>query len=258
VNGKNMPRLKRFLSEVMDGIVPQSIWFQGEVGNTQEAKKEVMAAAAEDAEVFQTPKPERVIKRVIQLSTNPGDWVPDSFAGSGTTAAVAYQMDRRWITIEQGDHAQTHCLPRLEKVRLGAAPYKFAAGGGFVFEKVGPPLVIRDDALGRDTLNPAYVNGEYQRAVCLRTGFKHQPDDPLLHGRAGAESRRYCHVAARGLLVTEEYLEPIGQALSALTAANGQDFASCIVYATKTATVGGEEVEVVRIPAGFTSKRKKG
>lgn len=257
-DGKNMPRLKRFLSEVREGVVPQSIWYQEEVGNTQEAKKEVMAAVSSEAEVFQTPKPERLINRVLQLATNEGDWVLDSFAGSGTTAAVASQMNRRWVTIEMGDHAQTHCLPRLEKARIGAAPYKFAAGGGFVFEKVGPPLVIHDDALGIQRMNPEYVNGTYQRAVCLLTGFKHQPDDPVLHGRATTDGGRFCHIAERGVLVTEEYLHSIRQTLESLAHTNGQDMSTCVVYATKTATDGGEGVEVVRIPAGFTSSRKNG
>ena len=203
-------------------------------------------------------KPEALLQRIIDFTTNPGDWVLDSFAGSGTTAAVASQMNRRWVTIEQGDHARTHCLPRLEKVRLGAAPYKFAAGGGFVFEEVGPPLVLHDDALGIARMNPAYVNGTYQRAVCLQTGFQHRPGDPLLHGRAGADGGRFCHVAARGLLVTDEYLTPIRRALDALAHANGQDTATCVVYATKTATDGGEGVEVLRIPAAFGRANKNG
>jgi len=202
-------------------------------------------------------KPEALLQRIINFTTNEGDWVLDSFVGSGTTAAVASQMNRRWVTIEMGGHAETHCLPRLEKARIGAAPYKLAAGGGFVFEKVGPPLVIHDDALGIQKMNPEYVNGTYQRAVCLLTGFKHQPDDPVLHGRATADGGRFCHIAERGVLVTEEYLHSIRQTLETLAHANGQDMSTCVVYATKTATDGGEGVEVVRIPAGFTSSRKR-
>ncbi len=203
-------------------------------------------------------KPEALLKRVLELSTTEGDWVLDSFAGSGTTAAVASQMNRRWVTIEQGDHARTHCLPRLEKARLGEAPYKFAAQGGFVFEEVGPPLVIPDETLGIDRINPIYENGVYQRAVCRLTGFTPRDGDPLLHGRAGSDGGRFCHVAARGLLVTDEYLAPLRRTLAGLAHENGQDTPTCIVYATKTATVGGDGVEVARVPGAFKKNKKNG
>ena len=85
--GNNQPRVKRFLSEVRKGIVPQTIWFHTEVGNTQEAKKEVMAVVPEDADVFQAPKPERLIRRMLEISSEEHDWVLDSFAGTGTTGA---------------------------------------------------------------------------------------------------------------------------------------------------------------------------
>ena len=151
--GNNVPRIKRFLTEVKQGMIPRSLWLRDEVGDNDEAKKEIKSVFPGEADPFPTPKPERLLQRVIEIATNEGDWVLDSFAGSGTTAAVAYQMNRRWATIEMGNHAQTHCLPRLEKARLGAAPYKFAAGGGFVFEKVGPPLVIHDAELGIEKMN---------------------------------------------------------------------------------------------------------
>lgn len=113
----NQPRLKRFLADVRDGVVPQTIWSHEEVGHTQEAKKE--ALAFNSADVFGTPKPERLMKRILEIATNPGDLVLDSFLGSGTTAAVAHKMGRRWIGIEMGEHALTHCLPRLQKVVAG-------------------------------------------------------------------------------------------------------------------------------------------
>lgn len=247
--GKNaVPAYKRFLANVEGGTVAQTIWLWDEVGHTQDGKK--LQLAMHPGDPFTTPKPEGVVERVLQLSTNPGDWVLDSFAGSGTTAAVASQMGRRWVTIEQGDHAKTHCLPRLDKVRLGEAPYKEAAGGGFVLEEVGPPLVILDEELGLARMNPAYQNGAYQRAVCLQTGFTHRDGDAVLHGQAGSGGR-FCHVAVRGLLVTEEYLGSIRQTLSALARPDGVDEPTCLVYATKTATAGGMGGNVVRIPAGF-------
>ncbi len=99
--GANQPRLKRFLSEVMDGVVPTTIWQHNEVGHTQEAKKEVMAVVPPSTEVFQTPKPERLIARILHIATDECDLVLDSFAGSGTTGAVAHKMDHggAWRTL---------------------------------------------------------------------------------------------------------------------------------------------------------------
>jgi adenine-specific DNA-methyltransferase len=89
----NTPRIKRFLSEVRQGVVPQTLWLNTDVGNTQEAKKEVVAIFGQ--ENFMTPKPERLIQRILHIATNPGDLVLDSFLGSATTAAVAHKMGRR-------------------------------------------------------------------------------------------------------------------------------------------------------------------
>ena len=102
-DGMNMPRLKRFLTDVQEGVVPQTIWMHNEVGNTQEAKKQVLAYAVNTDEVFQTPKPEKLLQRVLEISTGAGDLVLDSFAGSGTTGAVAHKMGRRWIMVELGE-----------------------------------------------------------------------------------------------------------------------------------------------------------
>ena len=150
--GDGQPRLKRFLSEVRAGVVPQTVWLNDDVGHTQEAKKEVVSFNHSD--VFSTPKPERLIQRVLHLATNPGDLILDSFLGSGTTAAVAHKMGRRWIGIEMGDHAATHCLPRLEKVIQGeqggiSAAVNWQGGGGFRFMRLGEPVF---DANGR--INP--------------------------------------------------------------------------------------------------------
>lgn len=139
-DGNGVPRIKRFLSEVKDGIIPQTIWSHDVAGNTQEAKKEVIALNKTD--IFDTPKPERLIKRVLEIATNPNDIVLDSFLGSGTTAAVAHKINRRWIGIEMGDHARTHCIPRLEKVIAGepggiSKTVNWTGGGGFRFCTLG-------------------------------------------------------------------------------------------------------------------------
>ena len=136
------PRVKNYLSE-SDGISSWSWWGNSEVGHNQEAKKEInVLFGADDA--FDTPKPERLLQRIINLSTGPGDLVLDSFLGSGTTAAVAHKMGRRYIGIEMGEHARTHCLPRLQKVIEGeqggiSEAVKWEGGGGFRFCTLGEP-----------------------------------------------------------------------------------------------------------------------
>lgn len=141
--GSGVPRLKRFLSEVKAGRVPQTIWPFEDVGHTQGAKKEIVKIFGGD--IFDTPKPEALIRRVLHISTNPGDLVLDSFLGSGTTAAVAHKMGRRWIGIEMGDHAQTHCALRLQKVIDGeqggiSKDVGWKKGGGFRFCNLGPTV----------------------------------------------------------------------------------------------------------------------
>ncbi len=116
-DGNAQPSVIRFLSEV-SGLVPWTWWPHEEVGHTDESKKEANVLFGGDVS-FGTPKPERLMHRILHIATNPGDLVLDSFLGSGTTAAVAHKMGRRWIGIEMGDHAVTHCLPRLQKVVAG-------------------------------------------------------------------------------------------------------------------------------------------
>ena len=110
VKGTNsVPALKNFLSEINQGMMPMSLWKHSLAGHNQDGMKEMLALFGE--EVFSTPKPERLIKTILHVATNPGDLVLDSFLGSGTTAAVAHKMDRRYIGIEMGEHAVTHCRP---------------------------------------------------------------------------------------------------------------------------------------------------
>ena len=141
--GDAIPSLKRFLSEVKDGIVPQTIWYRDEVGDNQDAKKEVKEL--NDADIFATPKPERLLKRILDIATQPDDLVVDIFLGSGTTTAVAQKMGRRWIGIEMGEHANTHCLPRLQKVIDGeqggiSKAVNWQGGGSFRSMKLGATI----------------------------------------------------------------------------------------------------------------------
>lgn len=148
--GNNVPRYKRFLTDVKEGFVPLTIWFRDEVGDNQEAKTEVKKF--NENEVFTTPKPERLIERVLTLATNSNDLVLDSFLGSGTTAAVAQKMGRRYIGIEMGNHAITHCVPRLKAVVDGeqggiSKAVNWQGGGGFRFYKLGNEVFDADGCI---------------------------------------------------------------------------------------------------------------
>ena len=152
-SGNNVPAQKKFLSEVQDKDVAKTIWMREEVGDNQAAKREV--SAFNNDEIFSTPKPEKLLERISQLATNPGDLVLDSFLGSGTTAAVAHKMGRRYIGIEMGDHAVTHCVPRLNKVIDGeqggiSKSVGWQGGGGFRFYRLGPPVFDQEGHIRSD------------------------------------------------------------------------------------------------------------
>lgn len=147
--GDSLPSVKRFLSE-MPGMVPWTWWSHTEAGHSQEGKKESQSLFGADNS-FSTPKPERLVQRILHIATNPGDLILDCFVGSGTTAAVAHKMGRRWIGIEMGNHAETHCKPRLDKVIAGeqggiSAAVGWKGGGGYRYYRLGPPTF---DATGR-------------------------------------------------------------------------------------------------------------
>ena len=152
-DGKGVPRRKNYLSEAT-GRQSWTWWPNEEVGNTQEAKREIIDLFGK-SEVFDTPKPERLIQRILHIATNPGDLVLDSFLGSGTTAAVAHKMGRRYIGIEMGEHAVTHCRPRLQKVIDGeqggiSKSVEWKGGGGFRFYRLGPAVFDETGQVTRD------------------------------------------------------------------------------------------------------------
>jgi adenine-specific DNA-methyltransferase len=147
------PSIKKYLSEVSD-LVPRTLWSHGDVGSNRTSKNEMRALFPGDAS-FDTPKPEALIERILLMATAAGDLVLDSYLGSGTTAAVAHKMGRRWIGIEMGEHASTHCLPRLTKVVDGeqggvSEAVGWKGGGGFRFMKLGAKAFFDDGALNAD------------------------------------------------------------------------------------------------------------
>jgi len=167
-NGNNKPCIKRFLTEVEESkIVPKSVWLYEEVGENRNARQEVKKFNNENP--FATPKPERLLERIIHIATNPGDLVLDSFLGSGTTAAVAHKMKRRWIGIELGEHCHTHCLPRLKKVVDGtdkggiSNAVNWQGGGGFKYYYLAPSL-LKEDKHGNWVIDERY-NADMLAAV---------------------------------------------------------------------------------------------
>jgi adenine-specific DNA-methyltransferase len=146
--GSGRPRIKQYAGEEK-GLVPMTLWLASNVGDTEESKKEILQLFREDAP-FTTPKPERLLLHILTIASNPGDLVLDSFLGSGTAAAVAHKMGRRWIGIELGEHAVTHCVPRLKKVVDGeqggiSEAVGWKGGGGFRFCRLGPPIFDEND-----------------------------------------------------------------------------------------------------------------
>ena len=178
--GDNAPRVKKFITEVKEGVTSMTLWLRDEVGDNQEAKREIKEFNSSN--VFTTPKPERLIQRVIQLASNENDYVLDSFLGSGTTAAVAQKMRRKWIGIELGEHASTHCLPRLQQVVLAkdkggiTESVNWKGGGGFKFYTLAPSLVQKDK-YGTEIINPEYNPNMLAAAMAKQEGFRYQPDE---------------------------------------------------------------------------------
>ena len=180
-DGSNVPAIKLFLQDVQDGVVPRSWWPHTEVGHSQEAKREIQALFP-DVEPFATPKPERLIERILRIGTRPGDLTLDSFAGSGTTGAVAHKMGRRWIMVELGEHCHTHIIPRLKKVINGEDPggiteaVGWKGGGGFRYYHLAPSL-LENDAFDNLIISKQYNGAMLAEAMCKLMGFQYDPGE---------------------------------------------------------------------------------
>ncbi|XVX20207.1 site-specific DNA-methyltransferase [Actinomycetota bacterium] len=186
--GNARPSIKRYLSEVSD-LVPRTIWSKGDVGSNRTSKNEMRALFA-GVSSFATPKPERFMERVLRIASTPGDIVLDCFAGSGTTAAVAHKMGRRWVTAELSPSTvEQFTLPRLIKVIDGEDPggitksVEWEGGGGFRTVTVGPSMYA---ATPFGVLLAEWAtNGHFARAVAGQLGFEFQPDAAPLCGVRG-------------------------------------------------------------------------
>ena len=214
-DGKSTPARKTFLCDLHhQGIPAKTLWRFSEVGHNHEAREEVKAFNPED--VFATPKPERLVARILTLASDLGDLVLDSFLGSGTTAAVAHKMGRRYIGIEMGDHAYTHCKVRLDRVISGAdsggitETAGWHGGGGYRFYELARPL-LAEDSSGEPVIAPLYDGDMLAAAVALREGFAYQPDKSVFWKQARGPGNTYLYVTTRHM--TADRLERIQAAM---------------------------------------------
>jgi adenine-specific DNA-methyltransferase len=178
-DGNGVPRVKKFLHEAELGVTPWTWWPHEEVGNTQSALREIQALFPDVPKNFDTPKPEALLSRVIEIGSDPGDIVLDFFGGSGTTAAVAHKSGRRWVTTEiKPYNVETFTQPRLSKVVAGedsggiSAAVAWNGGVGYRSVTVGPSM-YESTAFGVLLADWA-TNGRFARAVAGQLGFEFQ------------------------------------------------------------------------------------
>lgn len=189
-------------TELKDGKLTKSqkmttLWKHGEIPK---------ADIANEGGVYfpRSKKPEQLIRRIIEMSTEPGDIVLDSFLGSGTTAAVAHKMGRRYIGIEMGDHAYTHCKTRLDSVisgtdKLGITKsLDWQGGGGYRFYELAPTLINKDE-FGEYIINPEYSADMLAAAMALHQGFTYEPDSSAFWKQSHGNEKSYLFVTTRHL-----------------------------------------------------------
>jgi adenine-specific DNA-methyltransferase len=192
VDGNASPRVKRFLSEVQAGVVPETWWPHSDVGHNQEAKQEIKILFA-GVTPFATPKPERLLERIIHIATAPGDIVLDAFAGSGTTAAVAHKMGRRWVTSELSETTvNDFTKPRLLKVVNGedlggiTKAFGWTGGGGFRDLRVASSSWdVVEDVFGATVYQAATTDDSMlTKAVAAQLGYS-PVSHPVFSGSKG-------------------------------------------------------------------------
>ena len=200
-------------------------------------------------EIVEKEKPEKLIQRCIELTTEEGDYVLDSFAGSGTTAAVAHKMQRKYITIELGQQAYTHCKVRLDAVVKGeqtgiSKAVNWKGGGGYKFYELAPSLLVPNPKIPSiKQINPEYTFEQLCEAICKIEGFKYKPEGNM-HGRSS--EKRFIHIAKD--FVNGEYVNSI---LSMIA-----DDESVLIYGTKiqSGLRLPSNVQVKKIPKDLLDK----
>lgn len=171
---------------------------------TRQAKAHQKALLPAGVEPFATPKTEQLLQRIIEMSSNRGDWVLDSFAGSGTTGAAAHKMGRRWIMVELGDHCHTHILPRLKKVVDGddtggiSESVEWSGGGGYRYYRLAPSM-LEKDSFGNWIISKGYNPTMLAEAICKLEGFRYAPSETLYWQHGQASERDFIYVTTQTL-----------------------------------------------------------
>ena len=220
----------------MKGLPPSTLWTDLlKTGHNRQAKSEQKAIMnGSGIELFGTPKPEKLLEQVIEIATNKGDLVLDSFAGSGTTGAVAHKMGRRWIMVELGDHIHTHIIPRLQKVIDGtdqggiSQTVGWQGGGGFRYYRLAPTLIV-NDKWGNPIINPDYNAAMLAEAIAKLEGFTYQPSDTLWWQHGYSTERDFIYVTTQTLSADQL------QALSEEVGADRTLLICCAAYRGVTA-----------------------
>lgn len=184
-----------------------------ETGHNRQAKYEQKKLFPEwdKDKWFATPKPEKLIEKVLLITTNSGDIVLDSFLGSGTTAAVAHKMGRKWIGVELGDHAYTHCATRMKKVIEGeqggiSKAQNWQGGGGFKFYELAPSL-LNKDKYGNFVINKEYNADMLAATMAKHQGFTYSPDAEMYWKQGNSSEHDFIFTTTQ--LITAEILETI-------------------------------------------------
>jgi len=210
-SGGNVPRQKKFLKESEDaGLTPETIWYADDVGTNDTAKRHSNALFSGNG--FDNPKPEELIERILSIASNEQELVLDSFAGSGTTGAVAHKMNRRWVMVERGEHCVTHINPRIRQVIDGVdgggitERVNWKGGGGFRYYRLAPSL-LEKDAWGNWVIAKSYDPAKLSQAVCKLMGFFYQPDETHYWMQGRSSETDFIYVTTQNL--THEQLAAI-------------------------------------------------
>jgi len=200
--GKSKPQLKRFKTEASEkGETPGTWW--DDVGTATEAKQEIQKLFSKE-NLFSTPKPEKLIGRILQLGSNNDDVVLDSFLGSGTTAAVAHKMGRKYIGIEMGDHAYTHCKVRLDKVIEGtdqggiSKAVEWKGGGAYKFYELAPSFIVKDE-FGNPVIDDFYNDAKLIKVMCKLLSYTFKPSQDTYWKQGVGQGKNYLYVTTQVL-----------------------------------------------------------
>ena len=241
----------RIYADKNTGRPPETIWSHEDVGSNRTSKAEIKQLFP-NLIPFGTPKPERMIQRIFTVASNPGDLILDSFAGSGTTGAVAHKMGRRWIMIERGEHCHTHIIPRLKKMIDGedkggiTDAVEWKGGGGFRYYRLAPSL-LEKDKFDNWVISKKYNPAMLSEALCKLEGFTYAPSETVYWQQGYSTEKDFIYVTTQTLIRDdlERISEEVGESQSLLV--------MCSAFRVKDAK-GFQNLTVKKIPQAVLSK----